>query len=267
MQSLHRSRKTKYGVLLTIGVVTILWWNPLHVTDVARATVQWALRPVLRLGYVAGHKVHNVTTLFLQIGTLYDENQQLHARVRALEAAQARADELLRDNTSLREELRVAQRRSFFATAANVILRDTGGGSRWIVIDKGTDDGITLGAPVIVGGDILVGRVAEVFAHTARVDLLTDPSSVVNVTGARGGAEAIVRGNHGLALVVEDLPKDGEVSDGEMFVTSRISDQTPPGLAVGTIHAVAPTSDGLFRTGVLSPLITARDITIVFVVM
>lgn len=238
----------------------------MHVTDVLRSTVQWALQPVVHGGYRVGVVMRSGAELVTRIGTLYSENQHLHARVRELESAQARTDDCLRDNAVLHAELGMAQRRTFDTEAANVILRDTIGGQQWMMIDKGSADGILHGAPVVVHGEILIGRISDVQSHTARVDLLTHPSSVVNVRGVHSRAEAIVRGNHGLALIVEDLPKDAHVENGEMFVTSHLADRIPPGLTVGTIQNIAPSADGLFQSGALIPVVTVKDVIVVFVV-
>ena len=266
MQPIHQSRKTKYIVSGIVGVIVVLWFNPLHIADVVRGTAQWALQPVVHVGYLIGTTARTGVELLTHIGSLYRDNQQLLTRVRELEAAQARADDCARDNTALRTELDLAQRRTFAADAANVIMRDTLGGRQWIMIDKGSQSGVTLGAPVVTRGDILIGRIGEVHASTARVDLLTHPSSVITIVGSRSGAQAIARGNHGLAMIVEDIPKDARVENGEPFVTSHLADRMPAGLAVGVIQNIAPSADSLFQTGILTPAIAPQDLTTVFVV-
>ncbi len=266
MHPLHQSRKTKSMIAVIVVLAAIWWWNPLRIADALRGGVQWALQPVVQVGYRAGTTLRSGADLVTRIGSLYEENQRLHVRVRELESAQARADDCLRDNAILHTELDMAQRRAFDVEAANVILRDAIGGRQWIMIDKGSADGITSGAPVVVRGDVLIGRVSDVQSHTARVDLLTHPSSVITVTGSRSGAEAIARGNHGLALIVEDLPKDARVENGEMFVTSHLAERIPPGLTVGTLHNIAPSADSLFQIGALIPVVTTEEMRAVFVV-
>ena len=65
--------------------------------------------------------------------------------------------------------------------AASVVFRDPRPFLKYVVIDVGSDDGILAGMPV-VGPEGLVGRVNAVTANAARVQLITDPDSNVNVT-------------------------------------------------------------------------------------
>jgi len=64
--------------------------------------------------------------------------------------------------------------------AASVIGRDPSPFLHYVIIDHGSDDGIQYGMPVVTQQG-LVGRVDAVTAGAARVQLITDPGSAVNI--------------------------------------------------------------------------------------
>ena len=64
--------------------------------------------------------------------------------------------------------------------AATVIGREISPYYQYIIIDKGSNDGVLHGMPVVTQQG-LVGRVDAVIANAARVQLISDANSVVNV--------------------------------------------------------------------------------------
>jgi rod shape-determining protein MreC len=141
---------------------------------------------------------------------------------------------------------------------ARVARRDLTGWWQRIVIRKGRDYGITEGAPVVFAGGV-VGRVAEVHAGTSVVELISSPgvrlaavidgdTRPVSYEGGDNPAFGPARG------VVEFVPLDvfAEPSAPKLLVTSGLGGVFPPGLPIGRIVRVQPTTDGLFKTGTVS---------------
>lgn len=77
---------------------------------------------------------------------------------------------------------------------AVVIARDSSPFLRYIIINKGSDDGLIRGMP-IVNEQGLIGRISSVTANAARVQLISDPGSSVNVLIQPDNIEAIVSGS------------------------------------------------------------------------
>ena len=78
--------------------------------------------------------------------------------------------------------------------AAAVIARDPNPFLRYIIIDRGSDDGLRHGMPVVTQQG-LVGRVDAVFANASRVRLITDASSTVNIHFQSSSVEALLDGS------------------------------------------------------------------------
>jgi rod shape-determining protein MreC len=138
---------------------------------------------------------------------------------------------------------------------AQVAQRDFSGWWQRMVIRKGSDYGIPVGAPVVYSGGV-VGRVSEVHAYTSVVQLTSDPglriAAVVDgdtrPISYQGGENQVFGAAKG---VVEFLPLDVYASGSapKLLATSGLGGVYPPGLTIGRIIHVESSQDGLFKTG------------------
>ena len=124
-----------------------------------------------------------------------------------------------------------------------------------MTIRKGRNYGLVQGAPVIYAGGV-VGRVREVYAYTAVVELVSSPGVRIAAT-AEGDTRPIsyqggVNPSYGPAVgVVEYVPLDvfASPSSPRRLVTSGLGGVFPPNLTIGYMTKVEPSSDGLFKSG------------------
>ncbi len=170
--------------------------------------------------------------------------------LRLQESDQLRA-ELLR----LENILKLPPMPAYRSEPARVARRDFSGWWQRLVIRKGRNHGITVGAPVVYVGGI-VGRVTEVYAYTAVVDLITSPTFRVAASAEgdtrpisyQGGLNDSFRTPRG---TVEFVPLDIFAAPGQpkRLVTSGLGGVFPPGLTIGEIVVLEPSTDGLFKSG------------------
>ena len=73
--------------------------------------------------------------------------------------------------------------------AAAVIARPTGGYAQDVVVAVGSNDGVTIDAPVVTE-DGFLGRVTRVYSRSARVTLLTDEQLAVSALDVRAAPPA-----------------------------------------------------------------------------
>jgi rod shape-determining protein MreC len=108
-----------------------------------------------------------------------------------------------------------------------------------IEIDKGSDDGIGTGMPVVSGAGLVGTIVGTVGAHTALVQLLTDPRSGVGVRF--GNNELAVTAGQGPnePLSLQNVQNDETVAKGDIITTSGLSGAAyPADIPVGTVSEV-----------------------------
>jgi rod shape-determining protein MreC len=158
--------------------------------------------------------------------------------------------------------------------SARVAQRDMASG--WwqrLVIRKGRNYGLTVGAPVVFGGGV-VGRIAAVYAYTAEVELVSSPglrlAAVVEADtrpiSYEGGDNPTFGSPRG---IVEFLPLDvfAQASAPHRVVTSGLGGVFPPGLAIGQLVKIEPSNDGLFNTGIVQLDPRLADLTEVTVLV
>jgi rod shape-determining protein MreC len=155
----------------------------------------------------------------------------------------------------LEELLKLPAYANYRPEYARVVRRDFSGWWQQLVIRKGKNYGITVGAPVIFSGGV-VGRVSEVHAYTSDVELISSPgvrlASVIEgdtePISFQGGANATFDPPKG---VIEFVPLSvfASATVPKHLVTSGLGGVFPPGLSLGTVTKVEPSADGLFKSG------------------
>jgi rod shape-determining protein MreC len=170
-------------------------------------------------------------------------------------AAVQQNGELQAQVARLQDLLKMPPNERFRFEHARVAQRDFSGWWQRMVIRKGSNYGIPVGAPVIYSGGV-VGRISEVHAYTSVVQLTSDPglriAAVVDgdtrPISFQGSENQVFGAPKGL---VEFVPLDvyASASVPKRLATSGLGGVYPPGLTIGRIDHVESSADGLFKTG------------------
>lgn len=155
----------------------------------------------------------------------------------------------------LEELLKLPAYANYRPEYARVVRRDFSGWWQQLVIRKGKNYGIPVGAPVIFSGGV-VGRVSAVHAYTSDVELISSPG--VRLAGVIEGDTEPISFQGGVNATF-DLPKGviefvplnvfASAAAPKRLVTSGLGGVFPPGLNLGTVTKVEPSADGLFKSG------------------
>jgi rod shape-determining protein MreC len=149
--------------------------------------------------------------------------------------------------------------------AATVIGREISPFLQYIIIDKGTEAGVRYGMPVVTQQG-LVGRVDAVIAAAARVKLITDSTSVVNVRLQTAEIEAQLQGSLTGDVFLDMIPLDEVVDAGDVVLTSGLGGNYPPNIFVGQVLSTQQRENALFQTASVQPIVDFTSINAVLVV-
>lgn len=130
--------------------------------------------------------------------------------------------------------------------ACNVIGRSIDGYMKYILIDRGSIDGIEVNDPVI-SYDGLVGKITEVYRKSAKVICILNVSSNTSVINFKTRTVGILHGDGLGSLSVEYYIKSDNVTVDDIFVTSGLGKIYPKGIPVGSVEKVEINPSGLFR--------------------
>lgn len=149
--------------------------------------------------------------------------------------------------------------------AATVIGRDPSPFLRYVIINIGSNDGIRPGMPVVTEKG-LAGRIDAVIAEAARVQLITDSASVVNVYLQNAGTNAILSGSLSGNLVLDMISQDVNVSTGDLVLTSGLGGGYPPNLLIGQVTDVRKLDYELFQQATVQPVVDFEHLQYVLVI-
>jgi len=148
---------------------------------------------------------------------------------------------------------------------ASVIGRDPSPFLKYIHINRGSDDGLRRGMPVVTQQG-LVGRVSQVTASAALVQLITDPSVTVDVRLEPSRAEAILSGSITADIGLDMILQDITVKPGDLVLTSGLGGAYPPDILIGQITGVRSRDYDLFQSASLQPVVDFANLEIVLVI-
>jgi rod shape-determining protein MreC len=149
---------------------------------------------------------------------------------------------------------------------ASVIGLDPSPFLHYVIINIGSNDGILRGMPV-VNNQGLIGRVDAVIADAARVQLITDPASSVNVRLQNAETEASLVGSVTGDVNLKQIPKDVSVQEGDLVLTSGLGGGYPPDLIIGQVLNVRSRDFDLFQQATVQPVVDFNGLEIVLVIV
>ncbi len=191
--------------------------------------------------------------------TLRNEVAQLQSEIISLQENLAQADilytllDFARNNPDHEYE------------AATVIGREISPYLQYIIIDKGSNDGIRFGMPVVTQQG-LVGRIDAVISDAARVQLITDAGSAVNIRLKTANVEGQVNGSITGEISLAMVPVDAQVDIGEVILTSGLGGTYPPNIFVGQVVSMQSQQNALFQTGSVQPIVDFSTLGAVLVI-
>jgi len=149
--------------------------------------------------------------------------------------------------------------------AAAVIGRDPSPFIKYVVINRGSDDGLRRGMPVVTQQG-LVGRVAAVTSGAGRVELITNPASSVNVRLEPSAAQAVLNGSLTGDLALGMIPQTTSVKTGDLVLTSGLGGNYPPNILIGQIISVRSQETDLFQQAAVQPVVDFNQLQIVLII-
>lgn len=150
--------------------------------------------------------------------------------------------------------------------AAAVIGFDPSPFLHYVIINRGSNDGILRGMPVVTDQG-LVGRVDAVIADAARIQLITDPASTVNVRLQNAEEDATLSGSVTGDVTLDQIPQDTALQAGDLVLTSGLGGGYPPDLIIGQVINVRSRDFDLFQQATVQPVVDFNRLQIVLIIV
>jgi len=191
---------------------------------------------------------------YIFLSRVQEENKDLKRIISALREENNRLQEALLTDERLKKLQSWQSEHPYFSQMAQVYARGPSSWFKTVLINKGEDDGVTKDMAVATSEGV-VGRVIEVSADTAKVLLIIDTNSAVDVILQRTRAQGILEGKIEEACILKYVQKNEEVQAGDQVITSGLGGIFPKGLVVGTVTNVDRKRPGIFQYIEVAPAV------------
>jgi len=183
---------------------------------------------------------------YIKLVNVQKDNEELRKENGKLRLDNSLLEEKVSEYKRLKKLLRFREYSKLDSLACNVIGRNIKGYLKYVIIDRGSEDGVKLKDPVISYSG-LVGMVSEVHSGTSRVEVVLNPGSNVSVMNSRTRTVGIVRGDGRGKMAVDFYDRLDDVKAKDILITSGLGGVYPKGIIVGQVDNVKDVNTGLFK--------------------
>jgi len=194
------------------------------------------------------------------------ENEELRREVARMKQELTEQEETRLANERLRGLLKLKAALTYPLVAGEVVAVDPTEHFRTAVINVGSNSGVQKLMPVVqVQG--AVGRVTWTSPNYAKVLLLTDPNSAVDVIVQRSRVRGIVEGAGKDRLRLKFTLHNDDVTPGDKLIASGAAGVFPKGIMIGTVISVKKEPKGVFMVVEVEPAVDFSRLEEVLVIL
>ncbi len=259
----NRTFQTIVLILVVVGLIALALGG--YFTPISR----YLLSPFITAQTWLSTRFQAIQNFFnapQDLGQLRQRNTDLETEVSRLQAEIITLKQQLSETRVLSALVDFARvNPEYRYVAASVIGRDPSPFLQYVIINRGSDNGLRRGMPIVTSQG-LVGRIAAVTASAARVELITDPGSSINVRLEPSGAQAVLQGQITGDVTLNMIPQSANVQTGDLVLTSGLGGNYPPNIIIGQVTGVRTRETDLFKQASVQPVVDFSQLEIVLVI-
>ena len=274
MKEPFNKRKLLVVAILVTAVVLVVLISSFFLKGVANPVsnlLGYIYRPFQSVVAGAGQKIADAYGYLHAFDELKMENAQLRITIAQMEEKIRISESANEENQRLRELLDFAQRRRDLETESAMIVAWTS--TNWaslFTINRGSQFGFEPYDCVIDQQGNFVGFLSEVGPNWATVTTLIDTDMEAGATVFRTDEIGVAEGNFDLMrrglLQLSYLPKDIDLQNGDVILTSGIGEVFPRDLVLGVVERVTLAETGISAVAQVKPATDLTSLTQVFIV-
>lgn len=245
MMQLFKKKSVLATIIITVAVVVIglLYGN----NNPVSSAIKTAFAPVLTFTSNISDSMGDFKDYFIELRVYREENERLNKEIKKIKSENRDVSDLMEENERLSALLELQDDLKYKTQAGIVISYEPNNWYDTIVVNKGANNGISVGDAVISENGI-VGKVSEVGAGWSRIASILSEETAVGVRIVRTGTLAVAEGDKKLAqdkcCKMSFFDNAGNMSPGDIIETTGSSGMYPPDIIVGTITNIQSDADG-----------------------
>lgn len=246
-------------IILCVVLMFVSYRFPERFSGVKTA-VGNVISPMQRGINSVGKSISDRLQAFRDVKKLRAENEQLKSQIESLTSTNQQLTQEKFELDGLRRLYELdAKYTDYDKVAARIIASDTNNWFYNFVVDKGSQDGISVGMNVLAGNG-LVGIVSETGKNWSRIRSIIDDNCNVSGMSLETQDTCIVSGDLKMmkeqdVIRVEMISLDAKIKENSEIVTSHISDKYLQGILIGYIQNIEVDSSNMTKNATLIPAV------------
>ena len=258
------SPRFKTGAIVVLLAVFFAVVNLTGFSKEVKSFFYFISSPIQKTFWQVGDSVSDFFETIAEIKNLKKEDEELKLKNQEFLAQIVLLKALKKENEILRKALEIDLKKDFQLALAEVIGKDISQDS--LLINKGLTDGIFEGMPVITEGRVLIGRITEPSESFSKVLLISNPNSSFDVKIQEREVTGVAKGKGNFQLLLDLIPKDQEIKEGDLIVTTSLGGIFPKEILVGRIQKILRSDIKPFQQALVSPFFDITKLETVFMI-
>jgi len=222
-------------LVMIISALIIFLDHKLDRFQTARGYLQSLVSPLQHMANTPKQLMTWAAENLMTRSELVEENQQYKINELTYKEQMMQLLIVRQENERLRSLLASPLRSTMKKMVAEILSVDSDPYSHQVVINRGDNDGVYEGQPVL-DDEGIVGQILHVGTTTSRVILITDVTHSVPVRINRNGIRLIATGSGRIDRLTHNfVPHSTDVEIGDLLVTSGLGDKYPEGYPVSRV--------------------------------
>lgn len=265
-----RKFKTFLTVICALTVGAVLAVAVRSSSSPFTSAVGVVFSPLQKLSGAVAEKAQWLADSFRGSGSYLQEIERLEQKIAEYESKIVDYNAMKQKLASYEKMLGVKEENPDYALErATVIGTDSADMFSSLIIDKGSNEDISVNDPVIYG-NYLVGIVSKVHPSYCVVRTLLSPELKISALESQTRETAYVTTTIDLSqkgsCMLSGLERTTAVTPGGVVITSGIGGTYPKGIIIGTVSEVAESKYDLSNYAVIEPGVDVKEIEDLFVI-
>jgi len=230
--------------------------------------IGWVFNPINKAFYSLGQNTREFFSDRSNQEFLEEENQLLKDQIDHLLIEKSALIDQNKAYQEINPQLNFLENREINSLGAQVVGLNTTGDSKIYLLNKGSNDGIQTGYPVIVGEGLLIGKIIDTESNISKLQLITSSSCLLSgEIQNEQSSQGLLQGDVAISLNMSLIPQDDSIEIDQLVITSGLDDNIPRGLLIGTVARLTTKTGELFQSVSINPISTLDKINIVSIII
>lgn len=258
-------------VLLILFSLMLILFRLTPTVNMLRGLIYQILVPSIQFTSDSFSNTGKIFSNLIQTVSANQQNIKLKEEVVLLSQQLKDYQDLVEENIKLKNLLNLSHPKETEVVYANIIIREPVHWYQGVIINKGSNDGLTENLPVLFvdnnGIACVFGRISKVYTTTAEIALITNSLSSIVVKINNEQTDCLLEGADMQYLKLSYIPDNANLHVGDEVVTSKISSVFSNDIPIGKIVDITKTPYNEYSEVLVQPYFQTQSISEVAVLL